>query len=96
MIEIHQAVHEKKLSVHFHVDAVIHYDLLRCSRAEIFHILTLLHSERPKLHTILAYLSAIGLKRHSYKAASYQVWPKSIHPFMRNSLNKKFLTTKDS
>ena len=25
-------------------------------------ILTLLHSERPKLHTILAFLSAIGLK----------------------------------
>ena len=24
--------------------------------------LTLLHSERPKLHTILAFLSAIGLK----------------------------------
>ena len=25
-------------------------------------LLTLLHSERPKLHTILAFLSAIGLK----------------------------------
>ena len=73
MIKIHQVVHEKRLSIHFHVDAVIHYDLLGCSRAEFFHILTLLHSERPKLHTILAYLSAVGLKRHSCKAASYQV-----------------------
>ena len=26
--------------------------------------LTLLHSERPKLHTILAFLSAIGLTTH--------------------------------
>ena len=27
-----------------------------------YYILTLLHSERPKLHTILAFMSAIGLK----------------------------------
>ena len=27
----------------------------------IMHLLILLHSERPKLHTILAFLSAIGL-----------------------------------
>ena len=27
-----------------------------------FHILTLLHSERPNLHAILVFLSAIGLK----------------------------------
>ena len=26
-------------------------------------LLTLLHSERPKLHTILAFLSAIGLRK---------------------------------
>ena len=29
-------------------------------------LLTLLHSERPKLHTILVYLSAIGLTEYSY------------------------------
>ena len=32
--------------------------------------LTLLHSERPKLHTILAFLSAIGLKGHNYMEKS--------------------------
>ena len=29
--------------------------------------LTLFHSERPKLHTILAFLSAIGLRANSFK-----------------------------
>ena len=28
--------------------------------------LTLLHSERPKLHTILAFLSAVGLRAISF------------------------------
>ena len=27
----------------------------------VIHVLTLLHSERPKLYTILAFLSAVGL-----------------------------------
>ena len=35
--------------------------------ASRYHVrwLTLLHSERPKCHTVLAFLSAIGLKVHS-------------------------------
>ena len=32
-------------------------------KAKVCLILTLLHSERPKLYTILAFLSAIGLKQ---------------------------------
>ena len=31
------------------------------------HVLTLLHSERPKLFTVLAFLSAIGLSRQCKK-----------------------------
>ena len=34
---------------------------LHCTKGVLFRALTLLHSERPKLHTILAFLSAIGL-----------------------------------
>ena len=30
--------------------------------------LTLLHSERPKLHRVLAFLSVIGLNRHTSEA----------------------------
>ena len=33
----------------------------------IYPVLTLLHSERPKLHTILAFLSAIGLNNGTNK-----------------------------
>ena len=41
---------------------------LNVSSAEIFlGSLTLLHSERTKLHTILAFLSAIGLRVNSFK-----------------------------
>ena len=32
----------------------------------LFSALTLLHSDRPKLYTILAFLSAIGLKCHGF------------------------------
>ena len=35
-----------------------------------FQVLTLLHSERPKLHTILAFLSAIGLNYTKYFTVS--------------------------
>ena len=31
------------------------------------HLLTLLHSERPKLYTILAFLSAIGLNKNYFE-----------------------------
>ena len=35
-------------------------------------VLTLLHSERPKLYTILAFLSAIGLRQHPAKTSSFK------------------------
>ena len=39
-----------------------HRILVKMESAKVFsHKLTLLHSERPKLYTILAFLSAIGL-----------------------------------
>ena len=34
-----------------------------CTICDIYFLLTLLHSERPKLYAILAFLSAIGLKK---------------------------------
>ena len=35
--------------------------------------LTLLHSERPNLYTILAFLSAVGLSAHTYALDSAEV-----------------------
>ena len=38
----------------------------------VLYDLTLLHSERPKLHTILASLSAVGLKKlYSFKEVAF-------------------------
>ena len=55
----------------------------RCLRSNF--LLTLLHSERPKLHTILAFLSAIGSKCRSFLSmdACYTkvVSEKGVNPF---------------
>ena len=46
-------------------------------------VLTLLHSERPKLHTILAFLSAVGLKGRI--CSGQQIFSfKSLHPSEKN------------
>ena len=46
--------------------------------------LTLLHSERPKLYTILAFLSAIGLKRNTENFLNFH-W----FPFLSRSINSE-------
>ena len=53
----------------FHIFSMLCNMLICCERKspcfsilkQVFNCLTLLHSERPKLHAILAFLSAIGL-----------------------------------
>ena len=42
--------------------------------AGILHMITLLHSERPKLYTILAFLSAIGLSCSDSTVVEWLEW----------------------
>ena len=63
-----------------------------CLNSEI-HPLTLLHSERPKLHTILAFLSAIGLMLRKMGTPPGEVvhshMKKICLPFLRASFKGK-------
>ena len=55
--------------------ARINYLLFTQSKyiSHVFLILTLLHSERPKLYIFLAFLSAIGLNSHNHSLTSFQI-----------------------
>ena len=46
--------------------SVVKKNVTPCQTPSLFLQLTLLHSERPKLHTILAFLSALGLNLPAY------------------------------
>ena len=45
-------------------DFLMQMDVSQGSHSTMVNFLTLLHSERPKLYTILAFLSAIGLRKN--------------------------------
>ena len=47
-------------------------------------VLTLLHSKRPKLHTILAFLSAIGLKFKFKPVLMFELHFNFIIPFLNS------------
>ena len=50
------------------------------SGTQMFHGLTLLHLERPKLNTVLAFLSAIGLRRTDIIHLKAATFPFSFLP----------------
>ena len=49
--------------LYMYMKCLIEAVLIRITAYIFYNSLTLLHSERPKLYTILAFLSAIGLKK---------------------------------
>ena len=55
---------------------------------------TLLHSKRPKLHTILVFLSAIGLRCRSTSSCLSAIFTmgNTFHDFLFACLNDKALT----
>ena len=53
--------------------------LLHLTASLCLFLLTLLHSERPKLYTILAFLSAVGLKWYKLERAIRQCADKKNH-----------------
>ena len=58
--------------------------LLWESKLEI--LLTLLHSERPKLYTILAFLSAIGLKKNMNLLLWEQFFLQELRPVEKGGI----------
>ena len=53
---------------------------------EIIHSLTLLHLERPKLHTIFSFLSAIGLNKPWYNCYIQSNFSGSFTKAVSNSI----------